>query len=150
MKFVIVTVLSLLCLSSACDNHGHHSHSHEPEEDSTANSAHRRLGQPESVTNRPDAQAFKASGDHCGTPAPTDEEKKETGQKVAEWVQQRNRGEWVQQNHAHGNKRQLKTSNYMNYTINTIVHCISDEIPVALNSIDSIEVNATLFYGVAI
>lgn len=129
MKFFIVTVLSLLCLSTACENHGHHSHSHGPEDEgSTAASAHRRLGEPalENIfrsgppldkvpywlTRWSSKEAFMASGARCGTRAPTDQEMNETAQKVAEWMKNN-----------HGNKRRLETT----IMINTFVHSICDD-----------------------
>lgn len=52
-----------------------------------------------------------SSGARCGQRNPTDKEKNETGQKVAEWVQQN-----------HGNGRRLVNS----YLISTYVHNICD------------------------
>jgi hypothetical protein len=125
MKFAILQplllLICLLCLSSACENHGH-SHSHQHKEEESTTSAHRRLGRrsendSDNVPYRVgenewlNKKAFQDSGARCGQRSPTDNEKKESAQKLAEW-KKKNRG----------NNRRLVIS----YTINTYVHVICD------------------------
>jgi hypothetical protein len=123
MKFSILTALSLLGLSYACENHGHHTHSHGHEEDSTTTSAHRRLGRrlddddandivPYWVgdTKWPNKKAFLDSGARCGQRVPTDDEKNESAQVFAAWKENNK-----------GKNRRLNS-----YEISTYVHVICD------------------------